>query len=84
MREYTKLQTILANLPYGFMVFIGTGAIVYGIGFTPLARVAAGCYFVYGIVGTLWVMIFMCPYCNYFDSQGCPCGYGTLASQRNS
>ena len=81
MREYTKLQTVTANPPYGVMVLIGAGIIAYGFGLSPWALAAAACYFVYGITGALWIMICMCPYCTYYNTRGCPCGYGMISAR---
>jgi hypothetical protein len=80
MREYRKIQTIIANVPYGAMVFIGAGAIVFGFGFSPWALAGAISYLVYGVAGCFWIMIFMCPYCTYYATKGCPCGYGIISA----
>ena len=80
MREYTRSQTIVANLPYGAMVVLGTATIAFACGFSARALVAAGGYFAYGIIGALWVMAFVCPYCAHYATRECPCGYGIMSA----
>ena len=81
MREYTKLQTIVANLPYVAMILLGTATIAFGFASSPWAWLGAVSYFVYGVIGPLWIMIFVCPYCAYYATKGCPCGYGTISAR---
>jgi hypothetical protein len=35
----------------------------------------------YGLVGALWIMVFVCPFCRFWDTDSCPCGYGRVAAQ---
>jgi hypothetical protein len=81
LREYTHVETIIANIPYAAMILMGTITIAYAYSFSPPALTAAGGYFVYGIAGALWIILFVCPYCTYYGSESCPCGYGTLSSR---
>lgn len=81
MRKYTNLETFRANIPYAAMVLLGTIAIAFVLEFSVLGLAAAGIYFVYGIVGTLWIIVFVCPYCRYYATKECPCGYGTIAER---
>jgi MFS family permease len=81
MREYRNIQTIIANVPYGAMVSIGSGAIAFGFSFSPWALAGAIVYFLYGVAGCFWIMIFMCPFCTYYATRGCPCGYGILSAR---
>ena len=81
MREYTRSETILANIPYGAMVLIGAATIGCGWGFAPWALAGAGGFLAYGVAGAFWIMIFICPYCAYYATRGCPCGYGTIAAR---
>jgi len=43
--------------------------------------IASGSYIVYGIVGSIWIIVFVCPYCHFFDTRSCPCGYGQIAGK---
>ena len=79
MREYTTSETITANIPYAAMILIGTLVIAYVYGFTKLAFTAAIGYLIYGVMGTLWIIIFVCPFCAFYANKGCPCGYGMIS-----
>ena len=81
MKIYSKSQTIIANMPYTAMMLIGAVTIAMAYDFSSLALVGACAYFVYGIIGALWIMIFVCPYCVYHDTQECPCGYGKISGR---
>ncbi|MHC5054594.1 MAG: hypothetical protein ACYTKD_07745 [Planctomycetota bacterium] len=81
MREYSRLQTVIANIPYAVMVLVGAGTIGYGFDSTLWALVGSSSYLAYGIAGALWIMVFVCPYCGYYGTRGCPCGYGTVSAR---
>ena len=81
MRVYTANQTIIANLPYAAMLLIGAATIAAAFGFSAAALAGAAGYVAYGVAGTLWVMIFICPYCAYYATRSCPCGYGLAAAR---
>ena len=81
MREYTSRQTAAANLPYAAMILLGAAIIALGFPRTPWVVGGALAYALYGVGGALWIMIFVCPYCVYFGTRGCPCGYGMMAAR---
>jgi hypothetical protein len=81
MREYTRLQTIVANLPYVTMVLSGAAIIALGFDFRPWSLAGAAGYAAYGAAGMLWIMVFMCPFCAYYGNRGCPCGYGVISAR---
>lgn len=81
MKEYNRIQTIIANIPYAAMVLLGAVTISYGSSFAPFALTAAGFYIIYGVIGSIWTMVFICPYCAYYDSRQCPCGYGVISAR---
>ena len=81
MPEYTRKQTLVANLPYTVMVVTGALTIAWGFGFSAGALAGAAAFLAYGIAGAVWIMIFICRYCGYYDTRGCPCGYGVLAAR---
>jgi hypothetical protein len=62
---------ILSGAAIGWVVF-GGGA---------WGGLAAGLYAVYGLTGALWIMYFICPYCHFYDTRLCPCGYGQFAAK---
>ncbi|MFC1837978.1 hypothetical protein ACFL1N_00255 [Thermodesulfobacteriota bacterium] len=81
MREYSKFDIIIANIPYLGMILLGALTIAYANTFSAW-RVAVACgYLAYGAVGTFWIMIFVCPYCHYYATRGCPCGYGMISAR---
>ena len=81
MREYTKSETTVANIPYAAMILLGAVTIAYAYGFTSQAIAWAAAYFAYGIAGAFWIMVFVCPYCAFYATKGCPCGYGTISAR---
>ena len=80
-KEYTKTQVFIDNLPYIFMIMIGSAINLVGFKFTSLGISLASGYIVYGIIGALWIILFVCPYCQYYDTRSCPCGYGLIAAR---
>ncbi|OGF53507.1 MAG: hypothetical protein A2452_06800 [Candidatus Firestonebacteria bacterium RIFOXYC2_FULL_39_67] len=72
--EYSLLHVWLDNLPYIIMVLLG--ALIIGLTFDYLLAIL---FVLYGMAGTLWFIIFICPYCHYYGSKACPCGYGVLS-----
>jgi len=80
MHEYSKLRTVIANLPYLVMILMGVATIADGFSFSRWAWIGAGAYLAYGVAGAFWIMIFMCPYCAYYGTRGCPCGYGMISA----
>ncbi len=81
MREYTTQEVIIANIPYAVMVLIGTIIIAYSYNVSGAAYTAAIGYFTYGVMGALWIMIFVCPFCAFYAKKGCPCGYGIISAK---
>jgi hypothetical protein len=78
---YTHLQELLDNLPYLFMTILGASIFVIGQGSGPTKWLFAGLYVFYAIAGALWVIIFVCPYCHFYDTRACPCGYGQISAK---
>jgi len=74
--EYSALHVWLDNLPYIIMVFLGS--LMIGLAFDKLLAVL---FILYGAAGTLWFIVFICPYCHYYGSRACPCGYGVLSKK---
>jgi hypothetical protein len=81
MREYTRIQTTIANLPYALMLLTGGAVIARASGLSTGGLAGAAGYVAYGVGGSIWIMIFICRYCGYYGTRGCPCGYGTLAAK---
>jgi len=81
MREYTNRETAAANLPYAVMILLGTATIALGFHLAPWGVAGALAYAACGLGGALWIMVFVCPCYLYFDTRGCPCGYGAVAAK---
>jgi len=81
MHEYTRAETVRANFPYAGMVLLGATTIAYAFGGTAWAIAGAAGYLAYGVAGAFWVMVFICPYCGYYATRGCPCGYGMVSAR---
>jgi hypothetical protein len=81
MREYSYTEELVNNIPYIVMTILGT--IIFAVGFSSsvLGLITAAAYLAYGITGAFWIMIFVCPYCRYWNSRSCPCGYGRIAAR---
>lgn len=81
VQDYTHLQEIIDNLPYIFMVISGALVFIIGLESSITKWLLAGLYVFYGIAGALWIIIFVCPYCHYYDTRACPCGYGQISAK---
>ena len=81
MREYTFAQELINNIPYIAMTVLGTAIFVVDFGSSTWGMIAAAAYLAYGVAGAFWIMIFVCPYCGYWNSRSCPCGYGRIAAR---
>jgi hypothetical protein len=80
-RQYTVLESFIASLPYIIMVVVGGMTIASCFGTIPWVLYGALLYVAYGVTGAVWIMIFMCPSCNYYGTWECPCGYGIISSK---
>ncbi len=79
--EYTTKQVFIDNLPYIIMTLLGAALFIVGLN-TPLWKwLSAGFYVFYSFVGALWIILFICPYCHYHGTRGCPCGYGLISKK---
>ena len=80
-REYTHLQELVDNLPYILMGLCGSALFLAGFGLSPLGWLVAGSYLAYCAAGALWIIVFVCPYCQHSGTHACPCGYGQLSAK---
>jgi hypothetical protein len=81
LREYTPAQELFHNIPYIAMTVLGAIVLGAAIGGTAWGKTAAAGYLIYGLMGVFWIMIFVCPYCGYWGTKSCPCGYGRIAAR---
>ena len=79
-RAYSGMAVFVANLPYAAMGLIGAAIIALTLGLHWKGLLAAGGYASYAIAGSLWIIIFLCPYCALHGTRGCPCGYATVSA----
>jgi hypothetical protein len=77
---YTAAQALINNVPYIAMTLLGSAIFVVAFAQSMWAWLAGGVYVLYGAVGALWIMLFVCPYCHFWNSTACPCGYGRIAA----
>jgi hypothetical protein len=81
IREYSPAQELINNIPYLAMTVLGMVIFVTALGSSAWGLIAAAAYLAYGLMGALWIMIFVCPYCGYWNTRSCPCGYGHIAAK---
>jgi len=81
VREYSAAEALINNVPYIAMTVLG--AVIFAVAFADsvLAPITAVAYLAYGVAGALWIMVFVCPYCRYWNSGQCPCGYGLITAK---
>ena len=72
---------LLDNLPYMAMIVLGAAVLWVGLSDGLWRWLAVILYGAYGVAGSLWIIYFVCPYCRFYDTRLCPCGYGQLAAK---
>jgi len=78
-RQYSHAQELINNLPYIAMIVLGEAVLLLSINTLLWKWLAAVAYLVYGVAGIFWIILFLCPFCRYYDTSSCPCGYGRIA-----
>jgi hypothetical protein len=81
LRQYSYTETLINNLPYIGMTVLGAAVFAVAFNQSPWGWIAAVAYLLYGAAGALWIMIFVCPYCHFWNTAACPCGYGQIAAK---
>ena len=81
MRQYSPAQEFINNTAYIVMILLGAVILIMGYTGSVGGWISAIAYLAYGIVGSVWIMVFVCPYCRYFDTRSCPCGFGRIAAR---
>ncbi len=79
MKQYSPAQELINNTAYIVMILLGSVILIAGYGGSAGGWISAIAYLAYGVAGSVWIMVFVCPYCRYFDTRSCPCGYGHIA-----
>jgi hypothetical protein len=80
-RENTLAEKLLRNLPYKIVILLGASIFLAGLGVSLWGFIAAGLYILYGFVGSLWIILFLCPYCRRYGTLSCPSGYGLISAK---
>ncbi len=80
-RTYTGPETLLHNLPYIVMTILGAAVLFRSLQGSSWSTLAAAGYIFYGGLGAVWIMIFVCPFCRFWGTDACPCGYGRIAAK---
>jgi len=80
-RVFSHFQEFIDNLPYVLMIVIGAAINLIGFKMSIWGMIAAGAFIFYGIIGAFWIILFVCPFCQYYNTRSCPCGYGKLAAR---
>jgi len=81
MREYSPAQELINNTAYIVMILLGAVILIMSYGGSAEGWISAIAYLAYGVAGSFWIMVFVCPFCRYFDTRSCPCGYGRIAAR---
>jgi hypothetical protein len=81
LRQYSHIQEFINNLPYIAMIVLGTAVLILSINTLLWKWLAAVSYLIYGVAGVFWIILFLCPFCRYYDTNSCPCGYGQIAGR---
>ena len=81
MPQYTPFQELFHNIPYILMCIIGAAVMLVSSGGSAWGITTGVGFIIYGLVGAVWIMIFVCPYCGYWNTRSCPCGYGRISSR---
>ncbi|UCG56952.1 MAG: hypothetical protein JSU70_19070 [Phycisphaerales bacterium] len=81
MRQYSHAEELINNLPYVLMAALGAAIFLVVLDGSAWAWIMGATYLAYGIAGAFWIMVFVCPFCRYWDTSSCPCGYGLIAAR---
>jgi hypothetical protein len=80
-RTYRGMETLLHNIPYILMTVVGAAVLFRSFRGSAWAALTAAGYMLYALAGALWIMVFVCPYCRFWGTDLCPCGYGKIAAR---
>jgi len=80
-RTYTNAEALLHNLPYILMTALGAAVLFRSLQGSAWASITSAGYVFYGLLGAVWIMIFVCPFCRFWGTDACPCGYAKIAAK---
>ena len=81
IREYSRAEGLVNNLPYILMIALGSVLLLIGLEFGKWGWMAAVAYLAYGLIGVVWIIVFLCPFCGFHGTRRCPCGYGEISAK---
>ncbi len=81
IEEYSYAQQVINNLPYVAMTLLGAAILITGFGNPVWGWICASAYVIYSVAGALWIIVFLCPFCERHGTMCCPCGYGRVAAR---
>lgn len=74
------LGTFVHNIPYAGTILLGAVVIFFSL--EGIYRwLFSGLFMVYGMVSTLWFILFLCTHCHSYGSRGCHSGFGRMAAK---
>ncbi len=80
-RTYPVRETLLHNVPYILMIALGAAVLFCSLRGSAWGPAAAAGYAFYGAAGAVWIMVFVCPFCRFWGTSSCPCGYGQISAR---
>jgi len=79
-QHYSGIQALVNNTPYILMAILGCTLLADALPQSWASFAAVG-FLVYAAAGAIWIMFFVCPYCRFYNTSACPCGYGIIAAK---
>ena len=79
--DATHKRIARESLPYLLMFPLGAAVMSLSVPPGIWPWLAPLLYVTYGVVGTFWLILFVCPYCAAYGSTLCPSGHGLLAAK---
>jgi hypothetical protein len=80
-RTYSGVEELIANLPYVGMGLLGAAVLIVSVRARAYGGIAAAAYLLYCAAGAFWIILFVCPYCQFWNTRSCPCGYGRISGR---
>jgi hypothetical protein len=74
-RKIPLWMVLIDNLPTVSLFILGTIII------SRISMIAGMAYFLYCCASIVWFWARICPYCHFYNTYACPCGYGIIASK---
>jgi hypothetical protein len=78
--ESKSFIILMENVPYAIMILLGMTVFLFGLDFSSTAWVLAALYGLYAVIGVMWIIVFVCPFCHNFGS-GCFSGHGQISAK---